>query len=377
MVIDTIYAYNPCGALGPTTSNAILAFDLTDVSTLVPYSKDGATSRQSTRQLYLSDLGTNCTQEFDGDIATETYRTKNNINRCNPSLVIPAGIKRLGLPYWNHCGNVENKFGLFDPPYAIQPVDGLFGTTTSAAATSTADTTQSAVTGPSAVPELASSTAAAPQATATIAAPEDSTPAESLTTPAASESANSAASPTAVNQASSPPEASPEASLVDNPSSIPASEYPTPVGVSPVVSITSPATVDASPIPADADPAVITTISKQIVSLGSAGLEVIESGESSTYAVPAIGATEPGVGVGPASTMVYQGLTLTVGGAAKTVTDAVVVAPSAPAGYVAGNSGNRLTHVTSTTPLVTGSAERLMGGIMCLLVSVLAAIVVL
>ncbi|KAB5542430.1 hypothetical protein GE09DRAFT_1135143, partial [Coniochaeta sp. 2T2.1] len=129
MVIDTIYGYNTCGPLGPTASNAILAFDLTDISTLVPYTLTTETHRPYTRQLHLSDLGRDCASlSSEPAVATKTWRSKSDETRCNPSLIVPVAIKRYGYPYWQHCGNVGNKFGLFDPPYAIQPVDDLFNT---------------------------------------------------------------------------------------------------------------------------------------------------------------------------------------------------------------------------------------------------------
>lgn len=61
MEVDTLYAANDCWALGPTASNEIFAFNLTDVSTWAPIV--GHTSASCTlheRQLYLSDLEESC-----------------------------------------------------------------------------------------------------------------------------------------------------------------------------------------------------------------------------------------------------------------------------------------------------------------------------
>jgi len=38
---------------------------------------------------------------------------------------MPFAIKQWGYPHWYACGNVGNKFGLLDPPYAIPPATGL------------------------------------------------------------------------------------------------------------------------------------------------------------------------------------------------------------------------------------------------------------
>lgn len=432
MVVNTIWGYNECGALGPTTKNAVFGFDLTDVSTLVPYTEEHATYRQSARQLYLSDLDTNCTQTFDGDYATETYRMKNQINRCNPSLVIPIQIKRLGYPYWAHCGNVNNRFGLFDPPYAIQPVDGLFETTAAVVTSEPAQATSTAQTGPSAAPELASSTSVAPVVTPTSepeeSIPEESKPAEpsptttnatvpeetapsfTLSVPEIKETteAVSTTSDDAVfieTQSSHPSESKAIHTISDLPglyTTTPvASDIPDLSEASHVVSVfpsssTSPYVLNQAsivptadlahiiasivdtpsesqaydpsvgPAPTDAPAVVVTTISELVVSLGTAGLEVInqENGQTTTYIVPAIGATEVGVGVGPASTMVYQGVTLTIGGDSSVVTNAVVVdkAPAVTPGQVSTATLNGSANATSVIPYVTGSANRIMGG---------------
>jgi len=37
-------------------------------------------------------------------------------------------MKSVGLPYWRHCGNDNGHFGIFDPPGAVPPVQGIFPT---------------------------------------------------------------------------------------------------------------------------------------------------------------------------------------------------------------------------------------------------------
>ncbi|RFN48394.1 hypothetical protein FIE12Z_7354 [Fusarium flagelliforme] len=126
MIVNTMYGSNACGPLGPSASREIFAFDLTEVSTLVPYTDDIANTRRETRQLYLSDLDTHCTRSFNrSELATQTRPVKGDDTRCNPFLTVPKKFKEYGYPYWLHCGIKDNKFGIFDPPYAIPAVDEL------------------------------------------------------------------------------------------------------------------------------------------------------------------------------------------------------------------------------------------------------------
>lgn len=328
MVVNTIYGWNSCGPLGPTTSNAIFAFNITDVSTLVPYTDETATTRRSTRQLYLSDLGKNCPATQDSAAATNTHPVKNADSRCNPNLIIPPQIKRIGMPYWNHCGNVGNKFGLFDPPYAMPTLEGLFPvTTTSAAVDSQVAPHTSAATGPTAIPDLPSNTDAVPQPTATTAVSEPS----------------------------------PETT---------ADSEPTPE-----------TTIEAAPpvsVPVETSSVAAPTVPQQVVSLGTAGFEVVhsEGAVPSTYVVPAISATEAGVGVAPASVVVYQGQTLTAGGAAATVTNPVVVVPSGvPVGTEGLTGGDNATSTTS--PVYAASADKVQGSMVCLGAGFLIAVLML
>ncbi|KAI1399309.1 hypothetical protein F4819DRAFT_421872 [Hypoxylon fuscum] len=167
MVINTIYGYNTLGRAGPAASSPIFALDLDQVSSIVPGS--GAT-----RQLSLSDLGTDCPQSLDpSEIATKAPD-----GRCDPSLVAPDVVKSWALPC-NACG----KFGLFDPPYAVPTLDGgLIGTTT---VTPIEETTASAT--PTTTPAATGASSTAVTATAT------STP---VPVPTESSAASSAESPT-------------------------------------------------------------------------------------------------------------------------------------------------------------------------------------
>ncbi|CAK7244477.1 MAG: hypothetical protein STHCBS139747_006018 [Sporothrix thermara] len=326
MVIDTLYGNNPCGPLGPTATSAIFAFDLTDVSTLVPYMDATATTRRSTRQLYLSDLGVDCSTSFDeSSLRSQTHPTKDVANRCNPSLVIPIEIKRYGYPYWKHCGNHGNKFGLFDPPYAISTVDGGLLGPSSPAPVSTPFPTTPAPTSAPAGPATTANTSPEAPGTTTI------------------------------------PEAPGTTVLHSNPSTV----LPSPAGAASSNSIYYPPPPPEDSYTKDYE---TSTVPAQVASLGPDGLVVINEGGSttSTYVVPAMGTPGYGSGSGSgsgiasqhATVAVYQGQTLTVGGAAITVTSATVVAPAGTSSSAESSSSS-----SSISLVATAGASRLAGSI--------------
>lgn len=115
--VDTIHASNACGGLGPTVSNGIFAFDLAEVSTMIPHRSNGI-STQSVRQLFLSDLEVNCPSTEPTAEEASAY-LKNDVNRCNPRLVWPMNMKRFGYPYWKSCMAYHAHLGVYDPPHAI------------------------------------------------------------------------------------------------------------------------------------------------------------------------------------------------------------------------------------------------------------------
>lgn len=135
MVVSNIYATNPCGPLWKSVSRTILDFRLDQVSTLVPYSNSqDTTERRSTRQLYLNDLGIDCDGNYNrSHLATQRAPVHGEDTRCNPFLSFQMDIKRLGYPYWKHCNVKDNKFGIFDPPYAVKPLNGLIPITATTA----------------------------------------------------------------------------------------------------------------------------------------------------------------------------------------------------------------------------------------------------
>lgn len=114
--IPTARGTNSFGPAGPSTTGWMLPLDLSEVSTIV----DGSI----TRQLTLSDLGTDCPQT-----ANPTAIATMVDSRCDPILAAPKQVSSWAYPC-NACGH----FGLFDPPYAFPPVTGgLIEPTTSAA----------------------------------------------------------------------------------------------------------------------------------------------------------------------------------------------------------------------------------------------------
>lgn len=199
----------------------------------------------------------------------------------------------------------------------------------------------SAATGPTAVPDLPTST--------TDAVPEPTAP----TAVSEPEETTAVSEPTPETTV----EAAPPASVPVEASSVAA----------PVVSV-----------PVEASSVAAPTVPQQVVSLGTAGFEVIhsEGAVPSTYVVPAIGATEVGVGVAPASVVVYQGHTVTAGGAAATVTNPVEVVPSGNAvGTEAPTEGDNATSATS--PVYPASANKLLGSTVFLGAGLLVAVLIL
>ncbi|KAJ4251817.1 hypothetical protein NW762_011114 [Fusarium torreyae] len=390
-----MYAENPCGPLGPSASREIFAFDLTEVSTLVPYTDETASTRRATRQLHLSDLDTHCTRSFNrSELATQTRPLKDDDTRCNPFLTVPKKFKEYGYPYWLHCGIKNNKFGVFDPPYAIPALDELVPARTtftqkpdidnpttapfpSAKAPLSMGSVETAAHSlhnhkpASADPNNAGASASLkPIGSTTVSIgntrhtpfyQEDS---GALVSPDHAEAVSSSvntkatmgesknAEPTIVEQIDTGatdtsgnskirPDRESTEELVSYQGNTKASaviaehvdqtEYEE---ILPSAIATLNAQGSMTGPGAESDPTVsfrgVTSIvTKQVVSLGTAGLEVINSdtGETSTYAVPVAGGPQLDSGLVPASIVVYNGHTMTQGGRALTVTSAVVILP--------------------------------------------------
>ena len=129
ILIPTARGTNSLGPAGPSTTSWMLALDLDEVSTIF----DGSV----TRQLTLSDLGTDCPQTAEPSaIATMVD------SRCDPVLAAPKQVSSWAYPC-NACG----RFGLFDPPYAVPTLTGsLVETTTTVPVTATATSSSSPLT---------------------------------------------------------------------------------------------------------------------------------------------------------------------------------------------------------------------------------------
>ncbi|KAK9783418.1 hypothetical protein AB5N19_03817 [Seiridium cardinale] len=325
MIVNTLYGSNPCGLLGPSTSRHLFSFDLTQVSTFIPYLDEDVKSGWHPRQLELSDLDTSCSGSYDvSSLQTETHPTQGDEARCNPRLDAPADITKWGYPYWKHCNMKNGRLGLFDPPYAVSPIHGFADPTTAAETQTT--TTQDASTGAIPTPDVASSTATdtAPAASTTALVEGEQGPASQVAVPTSSPGnvAVPTSSPTNVAaQAPGEPAATvntryPE--LSDGSDTDPAGGPGTGSPGTGSPGTGSPGTyMDAS----------TTAFSKQIVSLGTSGLEIAAYGDglSTTYRIPIRGSGGAASGVSVAT---YAGQVLTLGGSAATLTDIAVVVPS-------------------------------------------------
>ncbi|EXK23944.1 hypothetical protein FOMG_19309 [Fusarium oxysporum f. sp. melonis 26406] len=368
MIVNTMYAENPCGPLGPSASREIFAFDLTEVSTLVPYTDETASTRRATRQLQLSDLDTHCTRSFNrSELATQTRPLKNDDTRCNPFLTVPKKFKEHGYPYWLHCGIKNNKFGVFDPPYAIPALDELVPARTTLDQKPNADNPTAA---PSASAKAPATVGSVETAVASLhnnkpasAGPGDAGATASLEKPKATVMSSGNTERTSIHRVDAGAMVSPgHTETVDSSGNNNAS--PDEHGAEGVVSHQGNTKASAVTVghadqttheetlqsagdtsnaqesvigpgigsgPTTSFHGVISTVTKQVVSLGTAGLEVVnnDTGETSIYAVPAAGAPHSDVGLIPASKVVYNGHTIAQGGPALTVTSAVVMFPYA------------------------------------------------
>jgi len=89
----------------PYTTSWILELDLYEVSTIA--------SGSITRQLTLSDLGTDCPRSVDKTAIATLPQS------CNPILAAPKQVSS-----WAYPCNACSRFGLVDPPYAVPTLTG-------------------------------------------------------------------------------------------------------------------------------------------------------------------------------------------------------------------------------------------------------------
>ncbi|KAH6674723.1 hypothetical protein B0J14DRAFT_652907 [Halenospora varia] len=114
-----MHAWNSCGSVStallcPTMTRRVKAFDLTDISTLAPF-----TLGISAKQTRIHTQRTHSTY-------TQTHQYPDDRGYCcGPRLAIPARIRDFGYPWWSKCEIQNSELGMVDPPYAITPVTGL------------------------------------------------------------------------------------------------------------------------------------------------------------------------------------------------------------------------------------------------------------
>src|ERR1700710_859232 len=126
MIFHTMHAWNSCkdntaSLLRPTMTSAIHAFDITEISTLVPYTAIGQDGIMKPGQLRLSDLYSDCPSTLSTHSAyTQTHPLDSDPGyRCYPRLMIPPMVKDFGYPWWRSCVIVNTALGMVDPPSAL------------------------------------------------------------------------------------------------------------------------------------------------------------------------------------------------------------------------------------------------------------------
>lgn len=123
MVFHTLHAMNKCNpnALGPTMTSAIRGYDLTDISTYIPYTALDQTGPMSVRQLTITDIVNGCPEVWNTHSAyTQTHPMYNDTGyRCGPRFVIPTNVVEFGYPWWRSCELTSTAPGIIDPPHPI------------------------------------------------------------------------------------------------------------------------------------------------------------------------------------------------------------------------------------------------------------------
>ncbi|KUJ10113.1 uncharacterized protein LY89DRAFT_740507 [Mollisia scopiformis] len=362
LIVNTLYGYNTCGPLGPNYVSQAFPMALSDVSTLPPYADVSATTRAPARPLTLSDLE-NCPSwsvlKTEG-VLTESHPVSNVFNRCNPRLWVPMEFRRVGYPYWMHCGNRNYGVGVFDPPGAVPTVDSLF---TSAAPVQYTSTYNSATVAASPVPDQASSTYTAAQST--------DTPLQILASTMDSSSSSVLDSTTQnsdkISVQSSTPIATP----------IPTSKSPTAIAIVGANTVSAIAGSSGAILPGDETASVgqVTTItdsagSKAVVSVGASGVYIAGTDSKNTFFANPTTAPSPtstpittiqgqiiSAGAGDNS-VVIKGQTITSEGEVVTLAGTHDIASLGSEGLVVQYSGGAIStySIPSSTPALQGGA---------------------
>ncbi|TEY40356.1 hypothetical protein BOTCAL_0436g00060 [Botryotinia calthae] len=300
MVINTLSGYNSCGQVGPTMSNVVISLDPSDVSTIALYTaSDQQVNTTPAALLTLNDIISGCstvtmTEASTNGAIQNPHAMANDYNRCFPALAIPtAQIESLGLPYYRHCGQDNARFGLFDPPGAVPPVNGLLPVTSATPATSTS---------------IPASTAQSPS------------PNQPSKTSTVNSSSSTSTSAVQVPKSSSVPSDTSVPSLDTSSSNVlSTSVLPIP---DPTTTVNSPWPVSSSPIISANTPIPIATIASSVIS-----------------AIPGD------------SIVVVEGQTASLGGAPITISSSIV--QLTPSGLVIANENGDPSHSSIYTTSIT------------------------
>jgi hypothetical protein len=393
MVINTISVYNGCGQVGPTMKDIVISLDPTDVSTIALYTAtDQQVNTTPPTMLTLTDIINGCstltmTAASTSGAIINDHAMANEYNKCFPALAIPSlAIETLGLPYYRHCGADNARFGLYDPPGAVPPVNGLLPTSTAkSSATSTAVAAQTPSTNQPAntaitKSEPATSTAAQDPVKSSIA----NVVSESSSTSGAKQPATSVNNVQDPTTASDPAQPATSVNNVQAPTTIGNSAQPAtsvvgiaqsssaeaiaPVPIATVGSEVISAVPGASAVVIGGQTASLQgqpiTISSSVIQLTPSGLAIVnpDSGSSIIYTLPTSAEAVPSAAIKPqpiatlpnaqvisasagASTLLVGSQTLTQGGPAVTLAGSNSIATFAADGLVIeGSSGEKTTY---------------------------------
>ena len=117
-----MYATDACHSIvGPVLTDFVTGYPLSLVSTLAPYENSALTATRvnnSTMQLQLSDLSTNC------PLSTSIPHDNHNVgnNGCNAVFAYDNNLKAAAGNAWDKCGrHAGGQYGIYDPPVPVQP----------------------------------------------------------------------------------------------------------------------------------------------------------------------------------------------------------------------------------------------------------------
>ncbi|EMR84743.1 hypothetical protein BcDW1_6599 [Botrytis cinerea BcDW1] len=385
MVINTLSGYNSCGQVGPTMSNVVISLDPSDVSTIALYTaSDQQVNTTPAALLTLNDIISGCstvtmTEASTNGAIQNPHAMANDYNRCFPALAIPtAQIESLGLPYYRHCGQDNARFGLFDPPGAVPPVNGLLPVTSATSATSTsipASTAQSP--SPNQPSKTSTVNSSSSTSTSAVQVPKSSSVPSDTSVPSLDASSSNVLSTSVL--------AIPDPTTTVN--------SPQPVSSSPIISANTPipiATIASSVISViPGDSMVVVggqtaslggapiTISSSIVQLTPSGLIIANENEepshSSIYIIPTtaavVSAASPSKivtlaggeiisAIPDASTLIVAGQTITLGEPAITLSGSnSIVSLGSPGLVIQESDGVSTYSIPTAAPVPTAASS--------------------